>query len=63
MSYLATAEKPDYIAVHCYTTTFDHFRDVVTAFHDAFKLPVLVTEFAMTVRRRRDHPYRPVPRY
>lgn len=40
---------PDYLAIHVYTTTFDSFKDRVTRYHEAFKLPVLLTEFAMTV--------------
>jgi hypothetical protein len=48
-SYLSPEEMPDYLAIHVYTTTFDTFKDKVTRYHEAFKLPVLLTEFAMTV--------------
>ncbi|KAL1407101.1 hypothetical protein Q8F55_006515 [Vanrija albida] len=40
--------RPDFLAVHVYTTTFDDFRRQVENYHDTFKLPIIVTEFAMT---------------
>lgn len=49
LSLLAPDEMPDYIAVHVYTTTFDSFKSTVEKFWDEFRLPIWVTEFAMTV--------------
>jgi hypothetical protein len=42
-------EKPDYIAIHVYTTTFESFRSKVESFWNTFHIPIWVTEFAMTV--------------
>lgn len=50
-SLLPPEAKPDYLAVHVYTTTFESFRDKVTEYYNTFGLPIIVTEFAMTVSR------------
>ncbi|KAL7418840.1 hypothetical protein Q5752_006524 [Cryptotrichosporon argae] len=39
--------RPDILAVHVYTTTFDDFRRRVEAYRKVFGLPIMVTEFAM----------------
>lgn len=49
MGILPADAKPDYIAVHVYTTTFDAFRSKVEEYWNAFHLPIWITEFAMTV--------------
>ncbi|GFZ52436.1 hypothetical protein JCM24511_10209 [Saitozyma sp. JCM 24511] len=41
--------KPDYLAVHVYSTTFESFRNQVEAYHRTFGLPIMLTEFAMHV--------------
>ncbi|WVQ80321.1 hypothetical protein IAT38_002426 [Cryptococcus sp. DSM 104549] len=38
--------KPDYVAMHVYTTNADGFKESVQAFHDKFGLPVVVNEYA-----------------
>jgi len=49
MDLLPTSARPDYIAVHVYSTTFEAFRARVEEFWNTFHLPIWVTEFAMTV--------------
>jgi hypothetical protein len=41
--------RPDYLAIHIYTTTFDSFRNLVEKYWETFGLPIWVTEFAMQV--------------
>lgn len=41
--------KPDYLAVHVYTTTFEAFRSAVEGYWEEFRLPIVVSEFAMQV--------------
>jgi hypothetical protein len=48
-SMLPPEARPDYLSVHVYTTTFDSFRAKVTEYYQTFGLPIIVTEFAMTV--------------
>ncbi|ORY23620.1 hypothetical protein BCR39DRAFT_346299 [Naematelia encephala] len=48
MAFLPDHSKPDYIAVHVYTTTFDSFKETVERYWRTFQLPIVVTEFAMT---------------
>jgi hypothetical protein len=50
LSLLPNDAKPDYLAIHIYTTTFESFREKVESYWTAFRLPIWVTEFAMTVR-------------
>ncbi|KAK8845477.1 hypothetical protein IAR55_006190 [Kwoniella newhampshirensis] len=38
---------PDYLAVHIYTTTFEDFVAKMEMYHDTFRLPIFLTEFAM----------------
>lgn len=40
---------PDVLAVHVYTTTFDSLRAQLENYHREFGLPIILTEFAMTV--------------
>lgn len=37
----------DYVCVHWYDTTLQKFQDYVNLWHDTFKKPILVTEFAL----------------
>ncbi|KAK1926149.1 hypothetical protein DB88DRAFT_480850 [Papiliotrema laurentii] len=39
--------RPDYLTVHIYTTTFDDFVRQVVNFWNLFRLPIIVSEFAM----------------
>lgn len=41
--------KPDLLNVHAYTTDFATFKNLVTGWHDAFGLPMIVSEFACHV--------------
>ncbi|RSH85581.1 hypothetical protein EHS25_003720 [Saitozyma podzolica] len=47
LSLLPDQAKPDYLAIHVYTTTFESFRDKVEEYHRTFGLPIMLTEFAM----------------
>ncbi|WVF66165.1 hypothetical protein IAT40_000905 [Kwoniella sp. CBS 6097] len=38
---------PEFLAVHVYTTTFDSFKSTIEDYWETFKLPIIVTEFAM----------------
>ena len=49
MGLLPSSARPDSIAVHVYSTTFEAFRARIEEFWNAFHLPIWVTEFAMTV--------------
>jgi hypothetical protein len=49
LSLLPDQAKPDYLAIHVYTTTFESFRDMVEKYHRTFGLPIMLTEFAMQV--------------
>lgn len=49
-SLIPEGTKPDYLAIHVYTTTFDSFKAKVEEYYHTFGLPIIVTEFAMTVR-------------
>lgn len=46
---LPSDARPDYLAVHIYTTTFEAFRKKVEEYRRVFGLPIWVTEFAMSV--------------
>ncbi|RSH80618.1 uncharacterized protein EHS24_009200 [Apiotrichum porosum] len=47
-SLIPEGTKPDYLAIHVYTTTFDSFKAKVEEYYHTFGLPIIVTEFAMT---------------
>ncbi|EJT50505.1 hypothetical protein A1Q1_00203 [Trichosporon asahii var. asahii CBS 2479] len=47
-SLIPPETKPDVLAIHVYTTTFDSFRQKVEEYYRLFGLPIIVTEFAMT---------------
>lgn len=47
-SLIPPETRPDYLAIHVYTTTFDSFRQKVEEYYRLFGLPIIVTEFAMT---------------
>jgi hypothetical protein len=49
LSLLPDQARPDYLAIHVYTTTFESFRDKVEKYHRTFGLPIVLTEFAMQV--------------
>lgn len=53
LSLLPRDERPDFLAIHVYTTTFEAFRSRVEKYWTTFGLPIWVTEFAMTVSRAR----------
>ncbi|ORX34699.1 hypothetical protein BD324DRAFT_634526 [Kockovaella imperatae] len=40
--------KPDYLAIHVYTTTFVNLQERVEVYWKTFHLPIIITEFAMT---------------
>lgn len=40
--------RPDYIAVHVYSTTFEAFKAKIEEYWNTFNLPIWLTEFAMT---------------
>jgi hypothetical protein len=49
MVILPPDARPDYIAVHVYSTTFEAFKAKIEEYWNTFHLPIWVTEFAMTV--------------
>jgi len=49
MDILHAGDRPDYIAVHVYSTTFEAFKAKIEEYWNTFHLPIWVTEFAMTV--------------
>jgi hypothetical protein len=49
LSRLEPDEMPDILAIHIYTTTFDSFRASVEEYYSMFRLPIMITEFAMQV--------------
>lgn len=44
--------KPDYVAMHLYTTDPDDFMSTVSAFQKTFGLPLVLSEFACHVSKR-----------
>lgn len=52
LSSLPEEAKPDYLAIHVYTTTFESFRQIVENYWNTFRLPIWVTEFAMQASLR-----------
>jgi hypothetical protein len=46
-SLLPSSAKPDYLAIHVYTTTFAAFQEIVQSYNDKFKMPIVITEMAM----------------
>jgi hypothetical protein len=49
MDLLPPDARPDYIAVHVYSTTFEAFKAKIEEYWNTFHLPIWLTEFAMTV--------------
>lgn len=47
-SLIPPETRPDFLAIHVYTTTFESFRQKVEEYYSVFGLPIIVTEFAMT---------------
>lgn len=56
LSLLPDDAKPDYLAIHIYTTTFESFKEKVESYWQTFSVPIWVTEFAMTVSQIPDRP-------
>ncbi|KAI9635866.1 uncharacterized protein MKK02DRAFT_44562 [Dioszegia hungarica] len=46
-SCLEPDEMPDILAIHIYTTTFDSFRASAEEYYSMFRLPIMITEFAV----------------
>lgn len=44
--------KPDYVAMHLYTTDPDEFMSTVSTFQKTFGLPLVLSEFACYVSKR-----------
>ncbi len=51
LALLPEASKPDYLAVHIYTTTFEDFKTRIENYWTIFQLPIFLTEFAMQVNK------------
>jgi hypothetical protein len=49
--YTGCKLAPEYLAVHIYTLSVQTLKDRVKQYHERFKLPIVVTEFACTVGR------------
>ena len=56
-SRLEPDEMPDVLAIHIYTTTFDSFRASVEEYYSMFRLPIMITEFAVQVSQLDAHYY------
>ncbi|WVQ80320.1 hypothetical protein IAT38_002425 [Cryptococcus sp. DSM 104549] len=47
LSLIPEETKPEYLAVHLYTTSFDDFVNKMEMYWNEFQLPIILTEFCM----------------